>query len=74
MYAIRSYYEDGAVAAFDAGKAQRQAELLRDRGIDAERHRKEHRSVGRIAIEEIAVVEIAIRAGVGDRFGRLMNT
>src|SRR5689334_13653321 len=43
--------------------------------IDSERDRKEGGVAGlrRIAVEEIAVVEIAVRARIGDRLRRLVN-
>src|SRR5690242_11141179 len=42
-------------------------------GIDAKCCRKEERTVLRIAVEEIAVVEIAVAAGERHRLGGLMD-
>src|SRR6185312_5302623 len=42
-------------------------------GIDAEGDGKIERTVGRIAVEEVAVVKVAVRAGCGDRFGQLVD-
>src|SRR6185503_17912263 len=41
--------------------------------VNAQRRRKEERPIGRIAIEEIAVVEIAVAARKRQRLRRLMD-
>lgn len=42
-------------------------------GIDAKCGSKKDFALPRVSIEEIAVVEIAVRAGKGDRFRRLVD-
>ena len=42
-------------------------------GIDAERGGEEHRPVRRVAIEEIAVVKVAVGAGKRHRLRRLVD-
>ena len=41
--------------------------------IDAHRGGEEGAAIGAVAVEEEAVIEIAVRAGKGDRFGRLVD-
>ena len=42
-------------------------------GIDAKCHREKARAIGGIAIEEIAIIEIAVGPRIGNRLGRLMQ-